>query len=276
MVGRAAVCVLPDRLLHPLKKAYYCRLVRYLPKDFLETDALLVKHLVSAGHQVVDVGASIGCFTKLLSELVGELGRVYSFEPTAPTFDFLSNNVQRLGLQNVELFNCAVSDTEGTGTMVIPTYRWGSECYYDARLETAQIHGGHKSVNPSWRSLQVRTRILDSFFGNGGTQISFIKCDADFHELAILRGALRTLRHSKPALLIEIAPNPDDQESSAFETFALLRSEGYQPYCFDGTTLHPRRLGERSQNYFFLTPSHVAALQEKGVLRLLGAHSGGG
>lgn len=77
--------------------------------------------MVSNGDAVVDTGASIGVYTKLLSELVGTGGRVWSFEPLAETFDFLSNNVRALGLQNVGVVNCAVSDQDGTENMVIPT-----------------------------------------------------------------------------------------------------------------------------------------------------------
>lgn len=143
--------------------------------------------------------------------------------------------------------------------MVIPTYRWGSECWYDARLEDER-------AKPSWRRIRISARTLDSFLDKPEIKISFIKCDANFHELQCLRGGMGTLRRSKPALLIEINPNPDDSTTTAFETFALLRNAGYEVYWLGGKSLRRRRTGGRSQNYFFMTPDHIRLLREKDFL----------
>lgn len=113
IAGRAAIAILPEGVLYNVKKAYYARLVARLPEDFMEIDAPLVKHLISSGDYVVDIGASIGIYTKFLSQLVGPAGKVWSFEPISDTFEFLTNNVRKLGLENVELVNAAVSDKDG-------------------------------------------------------------------------------------------------------------------------------------------------------------------
>jgi len=255
MVGRVVVRVLPESVLHRAKKSYYEYLLKHTPEDWIERDAFIARHLISPGDSVLDIGANIGIFSRFLSRCVGPSGHVYAFEPIPQTFDFLSNNVRKLGLKNVEALNFALSETEETTTMVIPTYRWGAECWYDAQVKTAK-------TKPGCREIQVRSRRLDTFFDESrpAPLISFVKCDANFHELAVLRGALQTIRASHPAMLIEVMPNPDDPTTAAFETFELLRAEGFNPYWFDGNTLVPRKPGERKQNYFFLTPEHVAAL----------------
>lgn len=249
IAGRVAKRVLPERTLHSLQKHYYT----YVLKNSLgegERDRSLVGYLVSAGDSVVDIGASIGGYTRYLSEKVGQQGKVYSFEPNPSTFDFLSHNVKSLKLGNVKLFNFAVSDVSGSAELKIPHYRWGSECHYDARLDGP--------IQPEWRGVTVKTNPLDSVLEN--QTISFIKCDANYHELACLRGAKRLIARCHPAMLIEVNPNPDDPTTSAWETFALLRGAGYDVYWFDGEKLRPRLEGERSQNYFFLMPKHVEAL----------------
>ena len=262
MLGRVAVSVLPDRALHALKRPYYAYLVERASENFLvELDIHVVKHFVAEGARVVDVGAAIGTFTKVLSQWVGPSGRVYSFEPIPPIFDFLSNNVRKLGLKNVELLNYAVSDVEESASMVIPKYRWGSECWWDARIRKSP---GDSSL----REFKVSTTTLDSRFAKTGKPLSFIKCDANFHELACVRGALQTLRESRPAMLIEVAPNPDDPATTAFQTFALLRAEGYQAYWFDGQAVRIRHQGEKSQNYFFLNEAHVETLRKTNAVRL--------
>lgn len=255
MIGRVATRVLPESVLHRIKKSYYAYLMKNTPEDWVERDALIAKHLVAPGDSVLDIGANIGGYSRFLSRYVGPTGRVYAFEPIPQTYEFLSNNIRELGLRNVEALDFALSDVEKTTTMVIPTYRWGSECWYDARVKT-------EKANPAWREIQVRSKRLDGFFEERGSipPIAFVKCDANFHELSVLRGALRTIRASRPAFLIEVNPDPDDPTTTAFETFELLRNEGFNPYWFDGTALVPRKPGQRSQNYFFLDPAHVAAL----------------
>lgn len=255
MIGRVAVRILPDSLLHRVKKNYYVYLMKHTPEDWIERDAIVVKHLISPGNSVLDIGANIGQYSRFLSRCVGPAGRVYAFEPIPQTFEFLSNNVRELGLSNVEPLNFALSDTEKTTTMVVPTYRWGTECWYDARVKTDK-------ADPAWREIQVRSKRLDSFFDERGSAppITFVKCDANFHELSVLRGALRTVRASHPAMLIEVNPDPDDRSTTAFETFELLRAEGFRPFWFDGKRLIPRKPGQRSQNYFFLAPRHVTML----------------
>ena len=129
MLGRAVVFVLPAPAVHAIKKVYYANLLKRFSEDWHEKDVRVVKQIVAPGDQVIDIGACIGAYTKFLSQRVGPGGRVYSFEPIPPTFEFLSNNVRKLGLRNVDLFDCAASDQEGSATMVVPTYRWGSECW---------------------------------------------------------------------------------------------------------------------------------------------------
>src|SRR5271165_2635246 len=122
IVGRAIVAVLPEKTLHQLKTIYYAWLLSHLPEDWEEKDAVLVKSLVRAGDFVIDIGASIGGYTKFLSRIVGTSGHVCSFEPNPPIFDFLSHNVKKLKLNNVELFNSALSNKEGTTSIAIPHY----------------------------------------------------------------------------------------------------------------------------------------------------------
>ena len=253
LLGRTAVAVLPEGVLHQVKKNYYAFLIARMPEDWQEKDASLLKYLAQAGDSVVDIGASIGGFTKLLSSIVGPAGRVYSFEPNPPTYDFLSHNVKRLQLRNVELFSLALSDKQGTMTMVTPRYRWGSECHYDATLESDRAQA-------SCRRTEIAVATMDSVFVAKQQRITFIKCDVNYHELACLSGGVSTISRFRPALLVEVLPNPDRAGSPAAQVFELMERHGYAGYWFDGKHLRKRQRGERSQNYFFLTPEHVNRL----------------
>ena len=253
MAGRAVTRLLPEPALEFLKTHYYAYLVTHTPDHWMEGDAAALPSLVSPGDQVLDIGASLGMFSRLLGRLVGPKGHVYAFEPIPQTFGFLRHNLARLQLPQVEALPFALSDADRRDRMIIPTYRWGSECWYDARIKASHP----EKVIPQWREIEVQSKTLDSLHL---PRISFIKCDANYHELAVLRGGAELIRKYHPALLIEVNPNPDDPTTTAYETFALLEAEGYRAYCFREGKMCPRQPAERSQNYFFLTAERAPAL----------------
>lgn len=75
----------------------------------------LLKKYVKKGDIVLDIGANIGFYTKILAELVGENGKVYAFEPDKTNFSYLMKNVGHL--RNVEFHNKAVSEKSGKITL---------------------------------------------------------------------------------------------------------------------------------------------------------------
>lgn len=251
MLGRVATAVFPESALNAFKKQYYGYLITHMAEEWMESDAVLLPFLVGPGDCAVDVGANLGMYSRRLAKLVGPSGHVYAFEPIPQTYDFLCHNLKKLRLPQIEALPYGLSDSQRNDVMVIPHYRWGSECWYDARIKTDK-------AKPNWREIKIQTRTLDSF---SLPRISFIKCDANFHELFVLRGAVATLEGCRPAMLIEVNPNPDDPTTTAYQTFALLRDLGYGVYCQVQGNLVRRKKGQRSQNYFFLTPQ-----QEEKVL----------
>jgi FkbM family methyltransferase len=251
---------LPERILRIIEKVYYERLLRFFTESD-EVDFKVIKHLVKCGDCVVDVGANIGVYTKYMSELVGVDGRVYSIEPIPLTFEILRSNIKKLGLKNVELINCAISNTNGRVTMEVPLYELGGENFYKARIVGS-------NTNSSLRQVKVESKTIDYIFSKLALNISFIKCDVEGHEFQCIKGAKKIIEESKPALLIEISGDPDSLESTSYEIFELLNEEGYEAYFFDGINLNRRHLGDKSINYFFLLPKHLRLLKNQGFFAL--------
>ena len=252
LIKKLMFTLLPDRLLHALRKIHYARKLRSITEND-EDDIKVVKHMVKPGACVLDIGANFGVYTKFLSEMVGPAGRVYSIEPMPPTFDILRTCVGKLGLKNVEAVNAAISDADGTVTMEVPRSASGGEDFYGARIVTGGTRGG-------LRNASVTARSLDSMFADGGG-IGFIKCDVEGHELPCVRGAAALIDRCRPIWLLEIMGDPDQPGSDAAKTFDQLGWHGYEAWWFDGQTLRKRGKGERNDNYFFLTADHIRALQ---------------
>lgn len=84
-----------------------------------ETDEeKVVRRIVRAGDAVFDIGANIGWYTVLLSQLVGTEGTVHSFEPNAALLPNLKFTVANL--PNATLHAVALSDEQGDATFYVP------------------------------------------------------------------------------------------------------------------------------------------------------------
>ena len=72
-------------------------------------------NLVASGDTVIDIGANLGYYSRILSELVGDNGKVYAIEPVKPILNVLKYNLRNSN--NVRLYNCALGDSNELITM---------------------------------------------------------------------------------------------------------------------------------------------------------------
>lgn len=250
--------ILPARVLLELKKLHYARALRKFSEED-EIDIKIVERIVKPGDHVIDIGANVGWYTKILSGLVGEQGSVYSIEPIPTTFKLLAFVTNRLRLNNVTLLNCGISSSNWTAIMEIPDYGTGGENYYRARVTTEE------AATFRLRRYQSDMKSLDSLFADSPKRIAFIKCDVEGHEIHVIMGAAKLIAGYGPAWLVEISGNPDDEQSDAFKLCEILENEGYTTWWFDGCQLKRRSPGDKSINYFFLMDHHLSYLKAQGV-----------
>jgi FkbM family methyltransferase len=230
---RLATLALPDAIVNTLKKYYYRRL--FLRSNDRDPEMAVLPFLVSPGDVVMDLGASIGLYTKKLAQLVGPAGRVIAIEPAPPTFAFLRGNVEALGLGNVTLVEAAASATDGTAVIEVPRYASGVENFYTARVI--------RTPGTGLRTFDVTAITIDSIAPAG---VSFIKCDVERHEKEVLKGARRTIERGRPAWCLEV---------SSPETLELMSSFGYQLFFWKDGHLHSQHRDDlviRADNYFCL------------------------
>lgn len=148
----------------------------------------LLPSLVHAGDSVLDIGANVGYYTLRLSELVGEEGRVFAFEPIAATAEMLSFVSRTSPNRNITVFNTAVSDKPELLKFSIGKSADGLPDYFTAR---ATASGSYTVFATTIDSLAIPTRI------------SFVKIDTEGAELSVLRGMDTLLERDHPILVIE-------------------------------------------------------------------------
>jgi FkbM family methyltransferase len=158
-----------------------------------ETALAVADALVPAGGVVVDAGADVGFFTLRFAELVGPAGRVHAFEPNPRT---RANIEALMGAEpQVTVHPVALADAPGSAELHVPIE--------DGEPVGALGRLSRRHEGPS-ETVTVRTATLDESLGADAERVAFIKCDVEGAELAVLRGAQRTLECARPALLVEI------------------------------------------------------------------------
>lgn len=77
--------------------------------------------LLKPGMKAIDVGANVGYFSVLMSELVGEAGSVHAFEPNPVIAARLRNSLAINGFADrATVYDFALGDRDGTARLYIP------------------------------------------------------------------------------------------------------------------------------------------------------------
>ena len=185
------IAMLPVGFQEELKRFHFRRQIKKGSFITTEPEFRELDKFVDEGDWVIDVGANIGHYTNRLSELVGSEGRVIAFEPVPTTFTHLADNTEYCKYRNITLINAAASDETAALPMSIPDFSTGLKNYYQARISSIAGEADFSVLSFSIDSLHIAHKI------------SLIKIDAEGHEPAVIRGALKLLERDKPILIIE-------------------------------------------------------------------------
>jgi FkbM family methyltransferase len=162
----------------------------------------LFTEIIKPGSVVYDLGANNGLHSLLFANLVGAKGRVFSFEPLKSNCDEIAENLRLNNIQNVEIVNAAVGDSNGEVTFHLGHHdKQGS--LVGIGLETG-------------REVKVKMITLDGFIANGNPAPDFIKIDIEGAESLALQGLSGKINEVKPLLYIELHTPEQDAKVGAF------------------------------------------------------------
>jgi len=97
---------------------------------------------LSPSDTALDVGANFGTYSLRMSQLVGDKGRVSSFEPVPQTFAIMTRLLSTAGCKNVTALNLACSDGNRFASIAIPDEAVTGEDLYRATI----MEGGASAV----------------------------------------------------------------------------------------------------------------------------------
>ncbi len=145
---------------------------------------VLFERIVSNSSVVYDIGAHVGFYTLLASQLVGVHGKVIAFEPVPRNLIILKKHLEMNHCTNVVVIEAAVSDKSG-----ICSFSEGSDSSTGRLSEEGQLTVNTVSID----DLAVRSKIPIP---------DYIKIDAEGAELVILKGAQWVLRNYNPKIFL--------------------------------------------------------------------------
>jgi len=159
---------------------------------------------ITQGQIVIEAGGHIGYITHYFSNLVGDKGKVYVFEPGENNIPYIEKNIRLLS--NVTLIKKAVSDTNGIAEFFLENLTGQNNSLfreYEPRESTEQF-----SFTVSKKGIiKVETITLDSFCETAGLTPNFIKLDIEGAELMAIRGAVNVIKKYHPGIMLEITQN---------------------------------------------------------------------
>lgn len=189
-------------------------------RGYLEPEIKILGNIINENDHVIDIGANRGVYSYFFSK---HCKNIELFEPNpecSRPLQFWSNN-----LNGIHLHNVALSNEEGSGSLLIPVDDDGIEHDSSASIENNDFQ--------NTKITEVPLKKLDSYFFE---DVSFIKIDVEGHELSVLKGAVNTIEKYKPNMLIEIEQRHNKIPIS--EIFSFISKMGYRIFFLDQNKLN--------------------------------------
>lgn len=141
----------------------------------------IMNDVLNKGGTFIDIGANIGLMSLYASRIIGNEGKVLSFEPLLSTYKILIQNMSLNNARNIKAINNAIGSTNGIVEI----------------FDNSKINRGASSLiktNQTKSSHRVPIKSLDTYLDeNPIDSITCIKIDVEGWELEVLKGATKTL-----------------------------------------------------------------------------------
>jgi len=220
---------------------------------------IFLKEFLSSGDTFIDIGANIGLMSLHASKIVGDNGKVISFEPLPSTYEVLNKNIEINKCNNIVAEKFAIgSKNEFANFYDNLTINRGSASFF-RRDDEKSCH-------------KITIKRLDDYLEENRFNrfVNCIKIDVEGWELEVLKGA-KTLLSSKkaPACIIEYSKSHPTFGGKTQEIFTFFRSiNKYRIFCLKLGKGTPSKLDmvqdinylPYHDNLFCLLPEHIKRL----------------
>lgn len=191
-----------------------------LVETFYFPDLFTSQVNISDGDIVLDLGGNIGTTSLLFSKLVGDQGRVFTFEPIV--YELCKKNIQSNHATNVTVIPKGVSDKSGETEFEV------SDFCIDSAISQKQSGTREERVDSSTR-IRAQLVSLDEWIEEVKLpRVDFIKVDIEGAEELALRGAEKLIETYKPKWSISSYHQDFTGAPQHPKLVQLLKSFGYR------------------------------------------------
>ncbi|OGG46463.1 MAG: hypothetical protein A3F84_11675 [Candidatus Handelsmanbacteria bacterium RIFCSPLOWO2_12_FULL_64_10] len=147
--------------------------------------------LLKAGYNVIDIGANIGVYSVVASKIVGESGKVYSFEPVKLNYKMLLKNMDINDVKNIVPVEKAAGEKSGKLRLYLKEFS----------CTTPSI----TKVGDKFEDIDVVS--LDEHFAHQDVNIDLVKVDVEGAELSVINGMKDLISKNKNMMIyVEFTP----------------------------------------------------------------------
>ena len=172
--------------------------------------------LLKKGQTFVDVGSNKGDYTLIGAKIVGDSGKVLSFEPEPSNVFWLNKSIDLNGYRNIILFDITLSDFNGTSTLFL-----SDQSDWHSLLNLEGVCNKGNTV--------IKVRTLDGILDETNqAKVDMIKIDVEGAELQVIKGAKETLLNNESIIiLLDVHPQ---RGINPFEVADSLTELGFNLY----------------------------------------------
>ncbi len=191
------------------------------------SETILLEKMLKKGQTVIEVGANYGFFTLLMSKIIGDQGKIVSFEANPLVFNNLKNSILLNKITNVELHNKGLSDREFNSFIVWDNKNIGAGYILDEK--EAQNFDVLKTLHE-----KVKVSTLSKEFHHN-LKVDFLTMDIEGYEFFVLKGADDIINNNHDILIkMEWCPSHLIRAGETVEHFIeYLEEKKFKVYEID-------------------------------------------
>jgi len=182
----------------------------------------LLKEHIKKNDTVLDIGANIGFYATILSDIVGEHGTVHCFEPDTKNFEHLKKATA--SIKNIKINNKAA----GPRTEKLKIYT------------SKNLNVDHRTYKPEEydQEIEIDAVSIDDHLASA-PKVDFIKMDIQGFEMQAIQGMQTILEKNKDVKIIsEFWPyGLKKAGSSVTDYFIFLVAKGFNCYLLEENSL---------------------------------------
>jgi len=147
-----------------------------------------LKKELDPGMNVLEVGANIGYYVKLVANEIGSCGRILAFEPSRINMNMLRKNIELSSLEDiVHLENAAVGETSGS-----------AELFIMDKANTSSLIKRNDGALTQVNSEIVPIVSIDEYLNASEFIFDWFRMDVEGYEFEIIRGMRESIKRSNP------------------------------------------------------------------------------